>query len=478
MKVLLKLFNMLKPAADGSTIPRTSVEQYLASDDYKTIIADKIALGGVTHKDRKVQDKYDGLVGPDDQILISSNATHYIEKIFLNPDDPEYCYAIVQVLDPEKYEGERKANIKNLIADLESGVKLPCSVVIQALWSYENVAEKIIRIKGVDFTINPSFEGSGTVKVFSSIEPKEVPSTEIFSNSEDAKNLEGCTLKTVVFSTVAEVIKDNDTEGEPVKTFSLKEIQKMYGITSLIYDRTKNNGGTITQKEIDDINNVPNQLVTNSEKSNIEFIKRVLQDRGIIGDDVKTIILKYGDELDNIINAADKTNEEEVIADINDFFELHPETIEFSTSSSIKDRMFFMKFPNITLAARILNSYKKYVEQKENMTDEEKEWVQVLIAQDVNILLRNAAPKILKGTNLKTIYGLMQFNEDIASAGEKFSRIYRQVILSEQILGFIPTQKYARFKEALKEFMDAIMIYCIGEPATIGLTTIENSVKL
>lgn len=166
MQVLLKLFNMEAQAADGSTIPRSSVEKYLASKDYKEVIDKRLALGGVTHKDRKVDPKYEDTIAPDDQILVDENVTHYISKIYIKSGDP-YCYAEIQVLDPKDYSGKRKDNIENLMADLRSGIKLPCSVVIRAMWSYSNVAEEIIRISGVDFTLGPSFEGSGTIKVFS-----------------------------------------------------------------------------------------------------------------------------------------------------------------------------------------------------------------------------------------------------------------------------------------------------------------------
>jgi hypothetical protein len=60
LKVTVRLFNTEEPATDGSSIPRAVVEEYLASEDYRIIINNKLSLGGVTHKDRKIPSELEG----------------------------------------------------------------------------------------------------------------------------------------------------------------------------------------------------------------------------------------------------------------------------------------------------------------------------------------------------------------------------------------------------------------------------------
>ena len=82
VKFLVRLFDTTTKAADGSVIPRGVCEEYLQSDDYKEVMQNKIAWGGITHKDRKIDPKYDGIIGIDDQVLVSENASHYLTKMY------------------------------------------------------------------------------------------------------------------------------------------------------------------------------------------------------------------------------------------------------------------------------------------------------------------------------------------------------------------------------------------------------------
>ena len=161
----VKLFDTTALAADGSNIPRRSCEAYLQSPDYQVIIRDKVAMGGMTHKDRRLKPELKGLVGMDDQLQINNNATHYITELYFKPGD-NFFYASARTFNPDLFAGDRADNITNVIGMLRTGVRMPISVVIQALWSKRGVAEKIIRIKGFDWTQNPSFKGAGVGKAW------------------------------------------------------------------------------------------------------------------------------------------------------------------------------------------------------------------------------------------------------------------------------------------------------------------------
>jgi hypothetical protein len=412
MEVLLRLYDMTKAAADGSTIDRQVTEEYLASEDYKEVIRDQLALGGVTHKDRQVDDKYEKIIGPDDQIMVSNNVTHYIKKIYTTPDS-DFCYAIIEILDPKNYSGQRKDNIINLIADLKSGIKLPCSVVIQALWSYENKCEKIIRIKGVDMTLNPSFSGAGIEKIFSSVIP-DVPNTSTKKFSSTLRNFENCVMKTIRFSTTAEII------GTETKVYSLSDVARRYGRTSNVYLKAK----------------------TYSDK------------RWFTEEDFRNITKEVGAEC------------YETVERPADYFEEYEK--DFTSVSSVRDRMYFYKYPRIVLINRVLKSYKYfYNSKKDTLSERQLMWLQVLLLQDISTLIKNVIPNILKGVNLANLYGLQQFGPEIKDTGIEFSKIYRQALVAEQVLGFIPEGRYKKWKDAYFKFLNSIVKYCFGIDCTL-----------
>lgn len=42
-------------AADGSVVTREAVEEWLRSEDYKTLIDARLGLGGLTHRGRSIE---------------------------------------------------------------------------------------------------------------------------------------------------------------------------------------------------------------------------------------------------------------------------------------------------------------------------------------------------------------------------------------------------------------------------------------
>lgn len=496
MKVLLRVLNTESQAADGSRVPRNVIEEYLASDDYKLIIQDKLSLGGITHKDRKVDPKYGNLIGPDDQLLISDNITHYITKLFFKDND-NFLYAIIEVFNPELFEGERRRNIINLIGDLKSGVKLPVSIVIHAYWDAREVAQSIIRIKGVDFTINPSFEGASTVKVMSNYEPElEVKK---FSNSTPNSIIGEVHKATKIFSAdVVEILDDEVDVDQPKgaqpdylqNMITRDEIVRKYGLKSEIAKETKNFSiMTLDQfKEITDkikrsgsLDKFGNQLTSLEEYPTdidqvIEDYKKTIEDG-----DVKVLQQILNGNKRNIIQLLmsvpkDEPNRKEILLmRLNEFLRNNPRTASFSSVNSVKDRMLFDKYPRYSLINRIVRSYKLYWDtNKDRLSDKEVNLLKTLFVQDLNLLIKVTNPRIKKGATLQSLFALSQFNQEISQAGIKLSRTYRKLIIAEEVLGFIPSKRYLEWSSDLKNFYNEFCTFVFGSPYGENITVLDK----
>lgn len=167
MVLKLKLFHTITPASDGSVIPRYTVEEYLNSDNYKNSIESGSILCTVSHRDRALTaspdgEKLKGIVGKDDNILLNKSAVGKITKIFL-PDDPqdEWVYGICEMFDENLMDEDSAKNIKFIKGLIRNGVKLSSSSVVISYWNQNEVCEKLISIKGNDWTLNPAFSKGG-----------------------------------------------------------------------------------------------------------------------------------------------------------------------------------------------------------------------------------------------------------------------------------------------------------------------------
>lgn len=522
MKVLLKLFSTEEQASDGSRIPRYSCEEYLLSEDYKLIIQDKLSLGGITHKDRKLDSQYDGVIGMDDQILVNDNVTHWISKMFFKEGDP-FLYAFIEIFDPELFTGKRRENIVNLLGMLKTGVKLPVSVVIQALWSTMNVAEKIIRIKGVDFTNNPAFAGAGTVKTMSSytsVTPKE--ESKIFSYIANHPDLNGCKMMTKSFSAEVVVIGDDMPEGTSfkvrkdslgptgpcggpgvtgIRTYSRKDIVQKFGLNSPEALSTKTFSRFITETELRKLASEyrekhPESLVSevcgavetalNIEEKNagdginlghlVELAKSIV-DKGN-EDVIEAVFRENKPKFVQILNSVPVTepNRDELLKiKLNEFFRVLPRTAHFSTINSVRDRLLMEKYPRYALINRIVKSYKNYFDSaKDRLSDSELNMLKVLFIQDINLIFKRVQENIKQGSTLNSLYALTQFNDELAQQGIKLSRIYRQVLVSESILGFVPEKKYKEWMKELGIFYDIFCNYVLGSPYGNELTILDK----
>lgn len=509
MKVLLKLYSTEDSAADGSRIPRKQTEDYLASEDYKILIKDKLGFGGVTHKDRRLDPQYKGIVGQDDQVLINDNATHYFTKIFMKDATDPFVYGEVEFFDPELFIGRRKEIIQNLIGDIKSGVKIPVSIVIHAVWNSMNVAERIIRIKGVDFTMNNSFPNAGIVKTMSD---SSVEVIKEFSLTEADKIAYGeCSNSIKAFS--AEVVEVEDkVEEDKVKidpkiqeakdtvelpkevnktpltdkVFSRSDIAKKFGKNSSQYLATKNYA-ILTEdqlnkltEEYDKINKV--DLLTNisSDKNSNELIELLKDIVGTGNEEViQNLFRSNRGTLQQILSMVpnDEPNRREIIrSKINEFLRNDPKTMEFSTINSVKDRMYLSKYPRISAVNRLIKSYKMYWDSfGKGLSELELKLFRQLVIQDINLLIKSVPNLIKEGKTLNIIYGLSQFNDNkILETSDELSKIYRKVILAENILKFIPKVIYDEWMISLTKFYEAILSNIEGKEVSINITLLDK----
>lgn len=159
MVLKLKLFHTITPASDGSVIPRNVVEEYLNSDTYRNSIESGSVLCSLTHLNRNLKANKDldsavSTIGKDDGIMIHRTAVGKITKIYL-PDDPqdEWVYGICKIFDEDLMDKESAENIKYIKGLVRNGVNCSTSAVILGFWNQAECCEKLISIKGNDFTL-------------------------------------------------------------------------------------------------------------------------------------------------------------------------------------------------------------------------------------------------------------------------------------------------------------------------------------
>jgi hypothetical protein len=165
MKIDVKLFPLNVRSTSGTDIPSEVFNEYLESDRCKDALKRKIMIGGLTHVTRDMPKEFEGKIGLDDVQLLDGNATHYIEKFWVNPDGYVYCTA--SVFDPELFDEKQAGNIKRLTGYLKSGINLGVSVVVDAVNDkMTGKAMQLLAIVGFDFTFNPAFKDTKIVKIY------------------------------------------------------------------------------------------------------------------------------------------------------------------------------------------------------------------------------------------------------------------------------------------------------------------------
>lgn len=491
----VQLFDTTSFAADGSNIPRRSCEEYLQSSDYQTIIRDKVAIGGLSHKDRRLKPELKGIVGMDDQVLINDNALFYITKLYFK-DGSNFLYARAKTFDPDLFAGKRAENIYNLMGLIKSGVRMPVSVVIQALWSKRGVAEKILRIKGFDFTQNPSFKGAGDIHVFSSvnIEDKQICASDdeikIFSQTEQLKD---CDVFTKVFSSTGEISivdddsiidgKDGDLFGKLLSQqtaqshFSFSDVVSTYGYDSPQVNLVKPyQGREITPKLLKSLSQDHNQTIP-SQTDTIEHWIDIINDEMKCGDRLvlQNLFKSNRDKLQNIIISVpnDDPNRDDLIRHrLVQYFRTIPND-SFSEVSSVTSRLRTLEQPRFTKIDRIIKSHRDFFKSKK-LTENQRFQTKLLFLQDINLLLKDALDDIYKGKTFNSVYALGRYGDDVKTAGITLSQSYRKLLISEKIMKFVPKGVYGEWLVDIRNLYQALLRYTFGEELTeLQLNTID-----
>lgn len=474
----VKLFDTTSFAADGSNIPRRSCEEYLKSDDYRNVIENKLGIGGESHKDRRLKPELKGLVGMDDQVLIHDNALHYYTKLYFKPFD-DFLYADAITFDPDLFAGNRRDNIINEIGILSSGVRLPVSVVIQAMWSKRGTAERIVRIKGFDFTLNPSFKGAGDVELYSTVVEDLKPTEDQIKQFSDISHNsgDGLQFQTKIFSCTGEVITFDESNELIDRSFSSDVID--------LYTAVKTYG--IGSKEVKIISAEEGQEI---EKRDLE---RKLKEKALSGDedsdgnivlDLHNRLNDHSDEDDSndvrsILNRGDKNrsipdiissvpnsepNKGDMIdREINQSLGDKREDVEyFSEATSIGDRLITAEQPRYSKIVRLIKGYQTVVKSRD-LNENQLLRLKLMFIQDLNLLIKDVLPEIRKGRTLNSMYFLSRFGDDVKNTSEDLSITYKKVLVAESIMGFVPKTLYGIWLVDIQKFYKSMLEYVFGE---------------
>lgn len=221
MEFEVLLYKPTTKASDKSVIPRSIMEEYLASTRYKEAIEKHQMMGGITHKSRHNNVR---AVGTDDGILLDNNSCFYITSIFFKEDGN--CYATAKVFNPDDFSGEHRDNINTVVGFLRSGVYLPISLVINGEWNSKEVCTYIDSILGFDLTLNNSFPDAGVTKVFSKSNLRSFSTGEV-NNILVNDIAPQCLLEDLDFLKDYESLEDK-TDEVKLKAFADSYIKKKY----------------------------------------------------------------------------------------------------------------------------------------------------------------------------------------------------------------------------------------------------------
>ena len=207
MRCKCKILSLSEPASDGSMVSREVIEAYLNSEECKEALRLHKMLGTLTHRSRSVISNFpesgaqlSKVIGSDDSALVVSekapSPTHYVEKLYI---EDGWLWGIIKVLEEEGMDDIAIQNIRRLSGLLKQSIMPGVSAVIVGYWKGVSGAdhlEKLVNLKGIDVTLNPSWKKAGIM--------------EIMEGSEDEKQ----------FSETSYTPEDFKFSGIKVKAFS------------------------------------------------------------------------------------------------------------------------------------------------------------------------------------------------------------------------------------------------------------------
>lgn len=411
MDVRVRCCGLGVEAADRSIITKTSVQNYLESEEYKSSIEGKLTLGYLTHRGRSLDAipssggnpaTLKKVVGRDDAGLILAEGmptfTHYVKEFYIEsvPGKGEWLCALVHILDEKDgFDEASIANIKRLKALIRSGISLTCSLVVVAFWDSQNsgidLCSKIKLIKSLDWTVNPSF---GT----------------------DAR--------------IYEVIDDEVVKEDLTKAFS-----DIYSDEDFIKSQPKD--GEFKVKNFSDISSLGLSDIKKSSKINGKFTTLKVKEFSTLGS--ITIV------------------EEPVIEEQKNF-----------TQSEIRERLRETKMGNRMLLRRKYMSYKQAIRGLggiENIKEEDLRILKSLFTSDIlNVLSsKEVTEGIINGKQINTMLGLSALSKTARIEGQKLQIPLRMAHLEARRQGFIPKQRYQKLQAAYIDFINGLMSDVFGE---------------
>jgi len=206
MKCIVRLLKFGSTASDGSQIPESVIREYIESPEAQEDLENHRMIGSLTHRVRnisaenytsEVANSLKKTVGRDDGLLLlDSNCapTHYIEKLWIENGG---LYAQAHIFDEDGFDDNTVQAIRRLKSLLKCS-NIGISMVVVGLWSgMKNGVDslmRMIKLKGFDWTLSPSFPGSYVTDVLDD---------------------EGNSIREKTYSEI-----ENKFEGYKVKTFS------------------------------------------------------------------------------------------------------------------------------------------------------------------------------------------------------------------------------------------------------------------
>ena len=197
MRCKCKILSLSEPASDGSMVSREVIEAYLNSEECKEALRLHKMIGTLTHRSRSVISnlpdpgaQLSKVIGSDDSALVVSEKapapTHYVEKLYI---EDGWLWGIIKVLDEEGMDDVAIQNIRRLSGLLKQSIMPGVSAVIVGYWKGVSGAdhlEKLVNLKGIDVTLNPSWKKAGIMEIMDGIE-EEKEFSEINYTPDDFK---------------------------------------------------------------------------------------------------------------------------------------------------------------------------------------------------------------------------------------------------------------------------------------------------
>jgi hypothetical protein len=157
-------------------VSKEVIETYLNSEECKEALRLHKMLGTLTHRSRSVASNFpesgaqlSKVIGSDDSALVVSekapSPTHYVESLYV---EDGWLWGVIKVLEEDGMDDIAIQNIRRLSGLLKQSIMPGVSAVIVGYWkgvSGSDHLEKLVNLKGIDVTLNPSWKKAGIMEI-------------------------------------------------------------------------------------------------------------------------------------------------------------------------------------------------------------------------------------------------------------------------------------------------------------------------